>query len=63
MLEVLKEEYLDVYDGIQSEVVSTTRFDENSDLSTMYLGVDQTEQNVTNSKQKSHFPYQNRDIH
>ena len=36
--EVLKEEYLDVYDGIQSEVVSTTRFDENSDLSTTYLG-------------------------
>ena len=38
MPEVLKEEYLDVYDGIRSEVVSTTRFDENSDLSTMYLG-------------------------
>ena len=37
MPEVLKEEYLDVCDGIQSEVVSTTRFDENSDLSTMYL--------------------------
>ena len=36
--EVLKEEYLDVYAGIQSEVVSTTRFDENLDLSTMYLG-------------------------
>ena len=36
--EVLKEEYLDVYDGIQSEVVSTTRFDENSDISTTYLG-------------------------
>ena len=36
-LEVLKEEYLDVHDGIQSEVVSTTRFDENSDLSSMYL--------------------------
>ena len=36
--EVLREEYLEVYDGIQSEVVSTTRFDENSDLSTMYLG-------------------------
>ena len=27
-----------LYDGIQSEVVSTTRFDENSDLSGMYLG-------------------------
>ena len=35
--EALKEEYLDVYDGIQLEVVSTTRFDENLDLSTMYL--------------------------
>ena len=38
MLEVLKEEYLHVYDGIQLDVVSTTRFDENSDLITMYLG-------------------------
>ena len=27
-----------MYDGIQSEVVSTTRFDENSGLSTTYLG-------------------------
>ena len=35
---ILQEEYLDMYEGIQSEVVSTTRFDENSDLSTMYLG-------------------------
>ena len=34
----LKEEYLDVYKGIQSEILSTTRFDENSDLSTTYLG-------------------------
>ena len=35
---VLKEDYLDVDDGIQLEVVSTTRFDENSDISTTYLG-------------------------
>ena len=34
----LKEEYLDVYEGIQSEILNTTRFDENSDLSTTYLG-------------------------
>ena len=34
----LHEEYMDVYEGIQSEIVSTTRFDENSDLSTTYLG-------------------------
>ena len=32
--EKLKWEYLDVYKGIQS----TTRFDENSDFSTTYLG-------------------------
>ena len=36
--QILHEEYLDVYDGIQSEIVNTTRFDENSDLSTIYLG-------------------------
>ena len=36
--EKLKEEYLDIYDGIQSEILSTTRFDEYSDLSTIYIG-------------------------
>ena len=33
----LHKEYLDVYEGIQSEIVNTTRFDENSDLSLTYL--------------------------
>ena len=37
-LDVLKEEYLNVYEGIQSEIVNTTRFNENSGLSTTYLG-------------------------
>ena len=42
----LKEEYLDVYKGIQSEILSTTGFDENSDLSTTYLGkVDKSKHN------------------
>ena len=36
--DILREEYLDVYDGIQSEILNTTRFDENSDPSTTYLG-------------------------
>ena len=35
---ILCEEFLDVYGGIQSETVNTTGFDENSDLSTTYLG-------------------------
>ena len=33
----LSEEYLDVYEGIHSEIINTARFDENSDLSTTYL--------------------------
>ena len=35
--DILKEEYVDIYKGIKSEI-NTTRFDENSDLSTTYLG-------------------------
>ena len=38
MPKILCEEYLDVYEGIQSEIVNTTRFDENFDLCTTYLG-------------------------
>ena len=38
MPQILCEEYLDIYKGIQSEIVNTTRFDGNSDLSTTYLG-------------------------
>ena len=34
----LWEEYMDIYEGIHSEVVSSNRFDENSDISTTYLG-------------------------
>ena len=34
----LQDEYLDVYEGIQSDIVSSNRFDENSDISTTYLG-------------------------
>ena len=34
----LQEEYLDVYEGIQSDIVSSSGFDENSDISTTYLG-------------------------
>ena len=34
----LKEEYLDRYKGVKSGVLSTTRFDQNTDLSMTYLG-------------------------
>ena len=34
----LQDEYLDVYEGIQSDIVSSSRFGENSDISMTYLG-------------------------
>ena len=34
----LKTEYLDVYKGVYAEIVSSDRFDKDTDLSTMYLG-------------------------
>ena len=46
MPQKLQEEYMDVYEGIKSEIVSSNRFDENSNLSTTYLGrVDKENQN------------------
>ena len=48
----LQEEYMDVYEGIHSEIVSSNRFDENSDLSTTYLErVDKKDQQL-----KAEFP-------
>ena len=50
----LKEEYMDIYEGIHSEIVSSSRFDENSDLSTTYLGrVDKKDKQL---KVKESFP-------
>ena len=41
----LQEEYMDIYEGIHSKIVSSNTFDENSDLSTTYLGrVDKKDQ-------------------
>ena len=34
----LKSEYLDVYEGVYAEIVSTNWFDGNSDWSATYLG-------------------------
>ena len=37
MSEKLKSDYLDVYDGVYTEVISTNRFDEDTHLGTTYL--------------------------
>ena len=53
--ETLKAEYLDVYEGVYAKVISTDRFDEDTDLSTTYLGqVDMTRS--TEVKAEDNFP-------
>ena len=49
----LKGKYLDMYHGVRSEVLSTTRFDENSDLSTTYVGrIDMTRASKFKAEEK-----------
>ena len=51
----LKEEYLDRYKGVKSEILSTTRFDENSDLSMTCLGkVNVVKENKITTEEKFH---------
>ena len=62
MPHILKEEYLDIYEGNQSEIVNTTRFHENSDLSTTCLGKSDRSKN-DKLKHKSLSPYQSKSKH
>ena len=42
-----------MYDGLKTEVLSTNKFDENSDLNTTYLGkIDMTRLNKIKAKEK-----------
>ena len=51
----LKAECLDVYKGVYAEIVSSDRFDEDTDLSTMYLGqIDMTRK--TEVRAEGNFP-------
>ena len=50
MPQKLQEECRDVYEGIQSEIVGSNRFDENSDISTTYLGRVDKENKKTKSR-------------
>ena len=53
--DILKSKYLDVYEGVYSEMVYANKFNENSDLSTTYLG--QTKMNRdTKLKAEERFP-------
>ena len=53
--EKLKADYLDVYEGMYMEAISTDRFDEDTDLSTTYLGQVDVARN-TEVKAEESFP-------
>ena len=55
MSQKLQEEYMDIYEGIHSEIVSSNRLDENSDISTTYLGRIEKENQVKLKAEES-FP-------
>ena len=55
-LQNLQDEYLDVYKGIQSDIVSSSRFDENSDISMTYLGRIGQEESQDKLKAEKSFP-------
>ena len=54
-LNILKSKYLDVYEGIYAEMVYANKFNENSDLSTTYLGQTKMIRN-TKIKAEEKFP-------
>ena len=55
-LQNLQAKYLDVYKGIQSDIVSSSRFDENSDISMTYLGKIGQEESQNKLKAEESFP-------
>ena len=60
-LEIMKSRYVDVYDDVYAEIVTTSRFDENVDLSTTYLGrIDMKREEV--KKLRKVFQFQNKEL-
>ena len=60
-LEIMKRRYMDVYDDIYAEVVTTSRFDENVDLSMTYLGrIDMKREEVTKAEES--YQFQKKDL-
>ena len=55
-LQNLQTKYLDMYEGLQSDIVSFSRFDENSDITTTYLGKTGQEESQDKLKAEESFP-------
>ena len=57
--ETMRSNYLDMYEGVHTDVIYNNRFDESSDLSTTYLGKMTVR---LKSRQKRNSPYQDKVI-
>ena len=56
-LEIMRSRYMDVYDEIYAEIVTTSRFDENIDLSMTNLGrIDMKREEVMKAEESFLFP-------
>ena len=55
-LQNLQADYLDMYEGIQLDIVSSSRLDENSDISMTYLGKIGQEESLDKLKAEEPFP-------
>ena len=59
--EIMKSRYMDVYDDIYAEAVTTSRFDEKVDLSMTYLGrIDKKRKEVLKAEES--FPISEKDL-
>ena len=56
MPQKLQEEYMDIYEGIHSEITCSNRFIKNSDISTAYLGRTENKNNQNKLKAEESFP-------
>ena len=56
ILQNIQEEYLDVYEGIQSDIMSSSRFDESSNINTTYLGRVEHRESQDKLKEEESFP-------
>ena len=54
---------MDIYEGIHSEIVSSNRFDENSDISTTYLGTLENRGNQDRIKSRGIISYIRKWLH
>ena len=55
-LQNFQAEYLDMFEGIQLDIVSSSRFDKNSDISMTYLGKIGQEESQDKLKAEESFP-------